>query len=346
MTASAASPHTLCRPPDAGSAVLASMLSSTARSASSSERPACSARARKNAPGAVVQQRRVGRAQGRGDEGVGLVAGRADRVVAAAALAHAGGRGCRAAGCRPSRRTASARIGVAGAAVLAPCCRRRLPSARRRAAQRRPDDAGRARRAEARPAPRSCDRRSSCRPVSSRRPGGAESGRPDALASYISQLYSCAMSMRLADVRALADGSSGWPSGCGARLPHAGQQLDRQRARPAATEGPLRVSDLAEREAMTQPGVTMLVNRLADAGLRRARPDPTDRRAALVRITAAGRARAGRAARRARRAAARAPRPSSTTPTATPARARRAARRRAARRRGTRSPSPTIAIRK
>jgi DNA-binding MarR family transcriptional regulator len=61
--------------------------------------------------------------------------------------------------------------------------------------------------------------------------------------------------------------------------------LDRLQA-----EGPLRVSDLAEREAMTQPGVTMLVNRLADAGLARRTPDPTDRRAALVSITAAGRA--------------------------------------------------------
>jgi DNA-binding MarR family transcriptional regulator len=57
-----------------------------------------------------------------------------------------------------------------------------------------------------------------------------------------------------------------------------------------AVEGPLRVSDLAAREAMTQPGVTMLVHRLADAGYAERVPDPTDRRAALVRITDAGRA--------------------------------------------------------
>ena len=57
-----------------------------------------------------------------------------------------------------------------------------------------------------------------------------------------------------------------------------------------ASEGPLRVSDLAAREAMTQPGVTMLVNRLAEAGYAERVPDPTDRRAALVRITDAGRA--------------------------------------------------------
>jgi DNA-binding MarR family transcriptional regulator len=56
------------------------------------------------------------------------------------------------------------------------------------------------------------------------------------------------------------------------------------------TEGPLRVSELATREAMTQPGVTLLVNRLAEAGFAERVPDPTDRRAALVRITAAGQA--------------------------------------------------------
>jgi DNA-binding MarR family transcriptional regulator len=57
-----------------------------------------------------------------------------------------------------------------------------------------------------------------------------------------------------------------------------------------ATEGPLRVSDLAAREAMTQPGVTLLVNRMAGAGYAERVPDPTDGRAALVRITDAGRA--------------------------------------------------------
>jgi DNA-binding MarR family transcriptional regulator len=61
--------------------------------------------------------------------------------------------------------------------------------------------------------------------------------------------------------------------------------LDRLRS-----EGPLRVSELARREAMTQPGVTMLVHRLADAGYAERVPDPTDRRAALVRITPAGEA--------------------------------------------------------
>ena len=73
--------------------------------------------------------------------------------------------------------------------------------------------------------------------------------------------------------------------------------LDRLRV-----EGPLRVSELAAREAITQPGVTLLVNRLAEAGYAERVPDPTDRRAALVRITPAGQA--ALAERHAQRAAA------------------------------------------
>jgi DNA-binding MarR family transcriptional regulator len=53
--------------------------------------------------------------------------------------------------------------------------------------------------------------------------------------------------------------------------------------------GPLRISDLAEREAISQPGMTTLVNRLETAGLAERFADPTDGRASLVRITAAGR---------------------------------------------------------
>ena len=65
-------------------------------------------------------------------------------------------------------------------------------------------------------------------------------------------------------------------------------------------EGPLRVSELAAREAITQPGVTLLVNRLAEAGYAERVPDPTDRRAALVQITpACGAALAARHAQRA-----------------------------------------------
>ena len=56
------------------------------------------------------------------------------------------------------------------------------------------------------------------------------------------------------------------------------------------TNGPLRISELAEREAVSQPGMTSLVNRLEAAGQAERVPDPTDGRAALVRITEAGRA--------------------------------------------------------
>jgi DNA-binding MarR family transcriptional regulator len=54
--------------------------------------------------------------------------------------------------------------------------------------------------------------------------------------------------------------------------------------------GPLRVSDLAEREAISQPGMTSLVNRLEAAGQAERISDPADGRVALVRITDRGRA--------------------------------------------------------
>ncbi len=54
-------------------------------------------------------------------------------------------------------------------------------------------------------------------------------------------------------------------------------------------EGPLRISELAEREAISQPGMTTLVNRLEAAGQAERLPDPSDGRAALVRITPVGR---------------------------------------------------------
>lgn len=56
------------------------------------------------------------------------------------------------------------------------------------------------------------------------------------------------------------------------------------------TDGPLRISDLAEHEALSQPGMTTLVNRLEAGGLAERVPDPTDGRATLVRITDGGRA--------------------------------------------------------
>jgi DNA-binding MarR family transcriptional regulator len=53
--------------------------------------------------------------------------------------------------------------------------------------------------------------------------------------------------------------------------------------------GPMRITDLAEFQGVTQPGMTTLVNRLAADGYAERFPDPTDGRATLVRITPAGR---------------------------------------------------------
>ena len=55
------------------------------------------------------------------------------------------------------------------------------------------------------------------------------------------------------------------------------------------TEGPLRVTQLAAREGLTQPGMTTLLNRLEDAGLASRQPDPDDGRALRVSITVTGR---------------------------------------------------------
>jgi DNA-binding MarR family transcriptional regulator len=65
------------------------------------------------------------------------------------------------------------------------------------------------------------------------------------------------------------------------------------------TGGPLRVTDLAYREGLTQPGMTTLIHRLETAGLAFRESDPTDGRAVRVTITDAGIARvtAYRAAR-------------------------------------------------
>jgi DNA-binding MarR family transcriptional regulator len=54
--------------------------------------------------------------------------------------------------------------------------------------------------------------------------------------------------------------------------------------------GPLRVTDLVARERISQPGMTGLVSRLADAGLVARSNHPNDGRARLVAITDAGRA--------------------------------------------------------
>lgn len=52
--------------------------------------------------------------------------------------------------------------------------------------------------------------------------------------------------------------------------------------------GPLRISDLAISEGVSQPGMTTLVNRLSREGLAEKVADPSDGRATLVRVTRAG----------------------------------------------------------
>jgi DNA-binding MarR family transcriptional regulator len=52
--------------------------------------------------------------------------------------------------------------------------------------------------------------------------------------------------------------------------------------------GPQRITELAARERVTQPAITLLVNRLAERGWVERVPDPTDGRAVLVSLTADG----------------------------------------------------------
>jgi DNA-binding MarR family transcriptional regulator len=56
----------------------------------------------------------------------------------------------------------------------------------------------------------------------------------------------------------------------------------------ATTERPQRITDLAAAEGVTQPAITLLVNRLQDRGWLSRQPDPEDGRAVLVTATAAG----------------------------------------------------------
>lgn len=54
------------------------------------------------------------------------------------------------------------------------------------------------------------------------------------------------------------------------------------------TDGPRRITELASIEHVTQPAITLLVNRLAERGWVRRVADPSDRRAVLVSLTEAG----------------------------------------------------------
>jgi DNA-binding MarR family transcriptional regulator len=56
----------------------------------------------------------------------------------------------------------------------------------------------------------------------------------------------------------------------------------------ALTERPMRITELARNESVTQPAITLLVNRLQAHGWVTREADPGDRRAVLVAITQAG----------------------------------------------------------
>ena len=53
-------------------------------------------------------------------------------------------------------------------------------------------------------------------------------------------------------------------------------------------EGPRRITELAAEERVTQPAITLLVNRLEERGWVRRIPDPSDGRAVLVSLTPVG----------------------------------------------------------
>ncbi len=53
-------------------------------------------------------------------------------------------------------------------------------------------------------------------------------------------------------------------------------------------EGPRRITELAADERVTQPAITLLVNRLAERGWVKRVPDPSDGRAVLVSLTPVG----------------------------------------------------------
>jgi DNA-binding MarR family transcriptional regulator len=56
-----------------------------------------------------------------------------------------------------------------------------------------------------------------------------------------------------------------------------------------ARSGPLRLSELADIEHMNPTMLSRIVGALVDEGLLRRKPDPDDRRAGLVEVTALGR---------------------------------------------------------
>lgn len=73
-------------------------------------------------------------------------------------------------------------------------------------------------------------------------------------------------------------------------LAHTGVEISRTEAgvMGALFERPRRITELAAHEGVTQPGITVLVNRLERRGWVERQPDATDARAVLVRLTRPG----------------------------------------------------------
>jgi DNA-binding MarR family transcriptional regulator len=75
------------------------------------------------------------------------------------------------------------------------------------------------------------------------------------------------------------------------RLFFAGSSLSRTEASvlKALEDGPARITELAAAERISQPGITLVVNRLQERGWVSRAADPSDGRAVLVSLTDAGR---------------------------------------------------------
>jgi DNA-binding MarR family transcriptional regulator len=67
-----------------------------------------------------------------------------------------------------------------------------------------------------------------------------------------------------------------------------GRGAGRVRAMMALTDGPLTLGALAEAAAIDAPYATLVVDSLEERGLVARKPDPTDRRRKLVKLTPAG----------------------------------------------------------
>lgn len=108
------------------------------------------------------------------------------------------------------------------------------------------------------------------------------------LRSYINDLYSYGMA-QTKELAAVAEGIEDLVMWMRRQAPSQVSSSTATTLDTLQNEGPLRISDLAAREAISQPGMTTLVNRLEAKGQAERVADPTDGRATLVRITDVGR---------------------------------------------------------